>query len=335
MFASSIDSHPFQEQPRNSSQLQSTPQTRLSITIPNISAPTSSILDMAFNRRSLDWSELRLFSPHSTCSDQRTNLPTTDGQSTGDDIHSQLSRWNFPSQPSVPPRLVLWGPFNKTERCPPQFQRPTFSPQPYYTSASYPVTPPAHGCKAPKRGREGHPLSACAPLFTPPTPSKRPRTAEKDAYEFPPPPSYTAYQFSAYPTPLSSPNSQSSNFYNSHPMAEDHLSISPFSTSYSGHPHAPSPTDCKTSYLQDINSAHYNYTYGQLSHPSSSTYNYGYFPHSPISPTTSFPPSPFSTNSSSFPASSHGCHQLNSHNPQYPNIWSQEWHQTFNQFRYQ
>ncbi|KAA1064638.1 hypothetical protein PGT21_010314 [Puccinia graminis f. sp. tritici] len=334
MFSSSIDDHMFQEVPRNSSQLQCTPQTRPSLSIPNSSAPPPGILDMSFNRRSLDWSELQQFSPHWTLSDQQSNLPPTASRSPGD-IHSQLSDWNFPSQPPVPPRLVLWGPFNKTEQS--HFHQSAFSSEAYPhhpPSASHPLTPPPHGSKTPKRGRQGCFPSACPPLVTPPMPSKRPRTAEKEAYEFPPPPRYTAYHLSAYPTPMASPSSQNSTFYANHSMAEESLSISPFSSRFESFPQA-SPADLERSYHQAPTSAHSDFPYAQLSPSSSSTCNYGYYPDSPISPTTPLSSPPLWENSSPFSTSTTRCHQLNFQNPQYPNVWSLEWHQRFNQFRYQ
>ncbi|WAQ90756.1 hypothetical protein PtA15_13A155 [Puccinia triticina] len=332
MFSSFIDDHMFQEVPRNSCQLQSTPQTRPRLSIPNSSALPSGILDMSFNRRSLDWSELQLFAPHSSFGRQQTTFPSTDTQSTGD-IHSQLSQWNFPSRPSVSPRLVLWGPFNKIEQYP--SEQLGFPPQTSPSTASHLLTPPPHGTKAAKRGRHGYLSSACPSMLTPPMPTKRPRTAEKDAYEFPPPPRYTTCQISAYPTPSTSPTSQSTGFYDNHPMAEESLNISPFSSSFASFPPAMS-VDSKGSYCQCPTPEHSDFPHAQLSHSSSSTSNYGYYPNSPVSPTTALSSSPFSSNSSNYsspPASR--CYPLNFHNPQHSDVWSLEWHQTFNQFRYQ
>ncbi|PLW16419.1 hypothetical protein PCANC_18954 [Puccinia coronata f. sp. avenae] len=330
-----IDDHPFQGVPRNSIRLQCASETRPSLAIPKSNLPPPGILDMTFNRRSIDWSELQLFSPHSTCNViPNPEPPSTDTPQPSVDLYRQLSNWNFPLQPSVPPRLVLWGPFNKAGQHP-QFQQSAHSPQAYCPWPSSPLTPPSRRCKSPKRERDGHLPTACHPLATRAMPSKRPRTAEQDACKFPPTPRSAAYQIPAYPTPQTSPISLSSTFHNGHSAAEDPLSISPLSLSPRSFPQA-LPTDSKSLYLRDSSPAYPNFPYSQQQYSSTSTCHYAYYPNSPISPTTSLSLSPLSTNASPFPKSSNnGSHQLALQNPQYPNVWSAEWHQTFNQFRYQ
>ncbi|KNZ52405.1 hypothetical protein VP01_3590g2, partial [Puccinia sorghi] len=337
MFAASSEGHSLQEAPRTAFWRQCASEARPSLTVPKSSvAPPPGILDMTFNRRSLDWSELQSSSPHSTCDNQQHfhSSPTDSSQSTGGDLYQQLSHWNFPPQPSVPPRLVLWGPFDKTAQNHPQFQPPPHSAQTYHPPTSF---APPHGCKASKRGREGYlPSTACLSKPSSALPSKRPRTAEQDAYKFPPIPTYTAYQTSAYPTPVASPTNQSLSFHTSHSMAEDSLSISPLSISPRSFPEF-SLTDSNRLLFRDPSPAYSPHTHAQQSaYPPASKCNFGYYSNPPISPTTPLSMSPLSINSVPFHTpSNNGSHQLNIQNPQYPSVWSPEWHQAFNQFRYQ
>ncbi|CAH7675728.1 hypothetical protein BY996DRAFT_6423213 [Phakopsora pachyrhizi] len=81
-------------------------------------------VDMSFNRRSLDWYELERESPFSAPRDSVSqhvkDFSPESNRSTHSDcrlmtpvIQESLQNWDFPSEPPVPPRLLLWGPYSE------------------------------------------------------------------------------------------------------------------------------------------------------------------------------------------------------------------------------
>lgn len=364
MVSSPLDHHqPFRELlPPNHSRLQSSSQTRPSIltSVSDPSLPNSGILDMSFNRRSLPWSELQKFSPHSTCDHEshlsHHQLSYHDLQSPKD-LAEQLTNWNFPNPSTVPPRLILWGPFSYTHSTPSQLphQVPS-SLAPNHLDPSglpYPQTPPSYGHATSKRTREGYFPPAQLALGNPFLVAKRPRTSEEQGYNFSSPSNHvTNFPTSSHPITILPSSAPPTRTYLSH-LSFDQQSVSiPTAGLSSGLPHVyhgPSPNHSTSPGFQHPSPTESNFPYSPSpSSPCSPSvrtvkhdHSNQYFPPSPVSPlSTHFtssashyqtPISPKSTCFTILPSHelSHG--QIDSHG--YSQVWSMEWHQTFNRFR--
>ncbi|MBW0531711.1 hypothetical protein O181_071426 [Austropuccinia psidii MF-1] len=146
--------------------------------------PPKPTLDMAFNRRSLDWTEIQDYSPHSLTPQCLTSCAIL-CDDPPQDIAQQLARWNFPSRPAAPPRLLIWGPYNQSNEpsSPPQPLRPAFQDNQTSTFKTH------------KRRRD-YCLNEPPAQTTPYLFSKRPRTMEEDS-----PPKYSFRPNTFWPTP--------------------------------------------------------------------------------------------------------------------------------------